>query len=125
MFFLMGITQERRDLDFTQLTTCEICGSYGRYCVFVTYSVLSLFFIPIWKWNRHYYVEMSCCGSIYELNENTGRMIENGQEVRIEESDLRLLNRNHPTGSFRKCSYCGYETEEDFEYCPKCGNRFN
>lgn len=125
MFFLMGITQDRKDLDFTQLVTCEICGSYGRYCVFMTYSVLSFFFIPIWKWNRRYYVEMSCCKSIYELNENIGRMIENGEEVRIEESDLKLLNRAVSSGSYKKCLNCGYETNEDFDFCPKCGNRFN
>ncbi len=125
MFFLMGITQDRRDLDFTQLVTCEACGSYGRYCVFVTYSVLSLFFIPIWKWNRHYYVEMSCCKSIYELNEDIGRMIENGEELRIKESDLTLLSRSSSPASFKRCAICGYETQEDFDFCPKCGNRFN
>lgn len=24
----------------------------------------------------------------------------------------------------KKCGNCGYEMMEDFEYCPKCGNRF-
>ena len=119
---MMGIAQDRKDLDFTQLVTCDICGSYGRYCVFVTYSVLSLFLIPIWKWNRHYYVQMSCCNSIYELNEEIGKRIENGEEVRIEESDLTLMNRG---STYKKCFNCGYETREDFEFCPKCGNRFN
>ena len=125
MFFMMGITQDRKDLDFTQLITCDICGSYGRLCVFVTYSVLTLFFVPVWKWNRHYYVETSCCKSIYELNEEIGRRIENGEQVKIEEADLMLLNKGHSGNTHKKCSNCGYETDEDFEFCPKCGNRFN
>ena len=24
----------------------------------------------------------------------------------------------------KRCSNCGYETKENFEYCPKCGKRF-
>ena len=125
MFFMMGITQDRRDLDFDQLVTCDICGSYGRYCVFVTYSVLTLFFIPVWKWNRHYYVQMSCCKSLYELNEETGRRIEQNEKVEIKENDLTLLSRKESGSHYRKCFNCGYETDEDFEFCPMCGNRFN
>ena len=125
MFFMMGITQQSKDLDFTQLVTCDICGSYGRYCVFVTYSLLSLFLIPIFKWNRHYYVQMSCCKSIYELSEEVGRRIENGEEVKITEADLILLKKGYTTQGHRRCLNCGYETDEDFAFCPKCGNRFN
>ena len=29
------------------------------------------------------------------------------------------------TPVIKKCNYCGYVTEENFEYCPKCGNKFN
>ena len=121
----MGITQQSKDLDFSQLVTCDICGSYGRYCVFVTYSLLSLFLIPIFKWNRHYYVQMSCCKSIYELSEEVGRRIENGEEVKITEADLILLKNGYATHGHRRCLNCGYETDEDFVFCPKCGNRFN
>ena len=24
----------------------------------------------------------------------------------------------------KRCSNCGYETKENFDYCPKCGKRF-
>ena len=125
MFFMMGINQERKDLDDGQLVTCELCGSYGRYIVFMTCSVLSLFLIPIFRSNKRYYVEMSCCHSIYELNEETGKRIENGEGVTIKEDDLTLIQRSRNGYGFKKCYSCGYETNEDFEYCPKCGNRFN
>ena len=26
--------------------------------------------------------------------------------------------------SVRVCQNCGYKTQEDFEYCPKCGSQF-
>lgn len=46
MFFMMGITDGRKDFDFHQQIICDICGKYGRFQVFMTYTVLSLFFIP-------------------------------------------------------------------------------
>ena len=46
MFFIMGITDGREDFDFHQMMTCGACGAYGRYQVFMTYTGLSLFFIP-------------------------------------------------------------------------------
>jgi len=46
MFFMMGITDGRKDFDFNQVITCDECGRYGRYQVYMTYMVLSLFFIP-------------------------------------------------------------------------------
>lgn len=122
---MMGISQDRKDLDFTQTEICDVCESYGRLCVFVTYTVLTLFFIPLWKWNRRYYVQTSCCQSIYELNEETGRRIENGENVKITKEDLILIKKGQTGTSYKKCFNCGYETAEDFEFCPKCGNRFN
>ena len=122
MFFMMGVTQKREDLDFVQMVTCDVCGAYGRMNVYVIYSVLSLFFLPVYKWNRRYYVEMSCCHSLYELNSDVGRGIENGTVSVIDENDLVLIRGNR--SSYKRCEHCGYETEEDFDFCPKCGNRF-
>ena len=41
MFFMMGITDGRKDFDFNQVITCDECGRYGRYQVYMTYMVLS------------------------------------------------------------------------------------
>ena len=123
MFFMMGITDGRKDLNFTQTIICNICDRYGRYNVFMTYTVLSLFFIPCFKWNKHYYVQTSCCGTIYELDPEIGKAIARGEQAEIRPEHLSRVNRGGY--SYRKhCSRCGYETSEDFEYCPKCGNRF-
>ena len=35
MFFIMGITDGRKDFDFHQMMTCGACGAYGRYQVFM------------------------------------------------------------------------------------------
>ena len=61
MFFIMGITDGQKRFDFTQVMICGLCGKYGRCEVFMTYTCLSLFFIPCFRWNRRYYVRMTCC----------------------------------------------------------------
>lgn len=123
MFFMMGITEGRKEFAHNQVTICSRCGSYGRYVVFMTYTVLSLFFIPCFKWNRQYFVRMSCCGTVYRLSSDIGRRIERGENVEIREEDLQ------PSGQqagpvYRRCGNCGYATAEEFEYCPKCGRHF-
>ena len=30
MFFILGITDGRKDFEFTQTMICNICGKYGR-----------------------------------------------------------------------------------------------
>ena len=127
MIFFFGITNGRKDLDFHQQMTCDLCGRMGQYRVFMTYMVLSIFFIPVFKWGRTYYVETSCCGSIYELRPETGRAIEYGERVTIHQEDLYLRQKGSNLRERKVskiCYNCGYETCEDFEFCPKCGKAF-
>ena len=102
MFFIMGISDGRKDFSFNQLVTCAICGKYGRFNVFMTYTVLSLFFIPTIKWNKRYYVQTSCCGTVYELDPETGKAIARGEEVEILQSHLTRVMH----GSGFAAGYC-------------------
>ncbi len=188
MIFIGGISQGEKQLNYTQTVICDICGRYGRYQVFMTYMYFSFFFIPLFKWNKRFYVKMSCCGSVYELDPEIGREILAGRQAEITRKDLTL--RQTGLGAFRgggakewdaggqradaleasaavggecasagpggaaadradaadcrdaagpgaaaaehawrtagrrRCSQCGYETDEDFAFCPKCGKKF-
>ncbi len=121
MFFVIGVNDRKEELEYDGLMTCDLCGAMGRFNVFMVCSVLYLFFIPVFRWNRRYYVETSCCHALYELDYEKGEAIGRGERVEIYEEDLRLLNRGQ---RYKKCAFCGYQTSEDFDYCPKCGNRF-
>lgn len=133
MFLMIGVSEGSKEFDYTRTTICPGCGRYGRYIVYMTYTVLSLFFIPCFKWNKQYYVRMSCCGKTYRLNPETGKRIARGEEVEITPEDLEEVNmgwsdggissRANWTGASKTCSHCGYVADPDFEYCPKCGNR--
>ena len=121
MFFMIGVTQGRKDFDFHQLVVCGLCGAYGRYQVFMTYSVLSLFLLPVWKWNRQYFVRTSCCNTLYRLDEEIGRRIARGEQVQIQPQHLQRVS---PAGArMRHCPNCGFTTAENFTYCPQCGGR--
>ena len=123
MFFIMGITQGRKDFGSNQMLVCEHCGSYGRYQVFMTYMCLSLFFIPCLKWNRQYYAQSTCCNTVYSLDPVIGKRIARGESIEILPQNLTQVQAGDK-GRLKRCTDCGFETEEEFGYCPKCGRRF-
>ena len=119
MFFIMGITNGKKELDYdNNMNICKVCGSYCRYNIFYTYMCLTLFFIPVFKWSKEYFAESSCCGSVFKINTDNGKMIAKGEEVVLNDDDVSPI---YDYGRIKKCQNCGYITDEDFEYCPKCG----
>ena len=128
MIFIGGISQGRKILDYVRTVICG-CFGWGGPCEgYMTYSHFSFFFIPLFKWNRQFYVRMTCCGAVYSLDQEVGQKILAGQDVEIRPEDLTLVQGGDGSGTYgrmkKHCSRCGYETVEDFEYCPKCGERF-
>lgn len=121
MFFVFGISSKEKEIDFSQTFICESCGAYGRLDAFMTYTYFSLFFIPIFKWNKKYYLRSSCCGSLYTIDNEIGKLIETGKIDKLDESDLKIINSNF--NKIKYCHNCNYKIESDFEYCPKCGTK--
>ena len=66
MLFIGGISQGRKLLNYARSILCGSCGSTSQCQVFMTYMYFSFFFIPLFKWNKRFYVQMSCCSAIYE-----------------------------------------------------------
>ena len=177
MFLIMGINNGRKVLDFSQLITCPCCRRSGRMEVIKTYTYFMLFFIPLFRWNKRYFVNMSCCGAVCEIDKELGRAIEKGEVTYINPDTLNFtgsscgsgydrayynernsygngknpygegpissranMNRGQAAGpdfadsyidpdglhrvKVKSCDNCGYETGEDFEFCPKCGKKF-
>lgn len=117
MFFIMGISSGEKDLDFRQTIICKSCGRYSSVSIFMTYTYLSLFFLPIFKWGKRYVAVSNCCGAMFALDADLGRSIERGERPTLREEDL------HPMGAAEtvRCPDCGYPLSQDFAYCPKCG----
>lgn len=118
MFFIFGINQKRRDLDYNSSLIVHSCGKYGRAEVYMVYSVFSLFFIPIIKWNKRYFVKYSCCNQVFELDREIGKKIEHGENVEIK--DEFLSNLGYENGLI-KCPNCGALSNDSYDFCPHCG----
>lgn len=73
-------------------------------------------------------MKTTCCGTVYELNPETGRQLDRGEDLEIRPEDLTLVSEGREAAAWqvpvKRCQVCGYETKENFDFCPKCGNRF-
>ena len=121
MFFIGGISNGEKKLDYVQSIVCPRCGAFGRMEVYITYMCFSFFFIPIFKWNKKYFVKNTLCNSIYILDNEIGLKISKRENISISQNDLQLVDSNQSFIS--RCANCGYISKEDFQYCPKCGEK--
>lgn len=123
MFFIMGVTPQERKIPYNgELIICPDCGKYGRYEVFMTCMCLSLFFIPTFKWSRQYFVKTNCCDTVFQLDSAIGKALSRGADIQIRAEHLtKVSNGRSAYGTEKTCTYCGFKTAEDFQFCPKCG----
>ena len=127
MFLMIGVTDGQDTLYYDRLVYFSHLGRAVNVTVFVTFTQLLLFFIPTFKWNRHYYVQLPN-GEVYELHADVGQQIARGRDVEIKESDLfTSSSANFYGGGFDgyNCPHCGYPITDDFDFCPKCGKRLH
>lgn len=61
---------------------------------------------------------MNCCNATTEISADLGKAIARGEVTKI---PLDTLHFGRYENRMKHCSYCGFTTEEDFQYCPKCG----
>lgn len=121
MIFVMGINQKEKRLNFDQLVICKCCGKYGHADVFMTYTYFMFFFIPLFKWNRKYYIRMRCCGSSMQLDRELGKAIEQGEITEIDFDRIHFVQQEK---TIKHCNTCGFTSPEpDYEYCPKSGKK--
>jgi hypothetical protein len=119
MFFMAGVYPRQKKLELNQTMICSQCGKYGRYEIIMEYMNLSVFFIPVLKWNKKFYVKSTCCGSTYTISKELGESMARGEDVTLTEQDLELVRKGE-FSNIKRCTSCGFETYEDFQYCPKC-----
>lgn len=92
MFFIMGVSQEEKKLDFDEFTICRCCGKYGHVEVYILYWYFMFFFIPLFKWNKTYFVKMTCCNKVGNLDNEIGRKIEKKEKVSLDVDDIEFID---------------------------------
>lgn len=96
MILIGGISDGIKELFYKNRVYCRYCGERAAIRILMTYTCFTFFFIPIFKWNRRFFVEFGCCGRQYELTKEVGMRILHGEDVEIESGDLT------PTGQRRE-----------------------
>lgn len=123
MFLMLGFGPRQKTFEYNKVFICDRCGQYGRYEVIMQYTALEVFFIPLLKGDQKYFVKSTCCGTLYQLDPSIGKAISKGHDVEIRPEHLRQV-QEQSYSSQRRCSQCGFVTENDFQYCPNCGKKF-
>ena len=112
MFFVMGMDDKQKILKEVNYN-CNCTNNKG--IVILEERRFSLFFFPIFSWNKKYYLECKKCHSIYKIKLEFINEILKKEEVF--ENYLEMV-----TGK-EICKNCGQEMEKNYRYCPYCGNK--
>lgn len=115
MFFfgIFGIQDKVRQIkEFTNII-CT-CGRYSSMKLMQSYTYFHIFFIPLFKWNKKYYIDARCCGRIFEVPDDYADELLQSDNVDMG----RLKEINVP---YRVCPNCGAQVDSGYRYCPYCG----
>jgi hypothetical protein len=121
MFFIgiFGIEDDAKELRVIGNIVCPACGRYTAARLVFSYTFFHFFFIPLFKWNKTYFVQLKCCGALYACDKETADEI-----LRTGEIDFEKCRRQSPgSGGGGHCPYCGGRLDGGFIYCPYCGKK--
>ena len=97
-----------------------ICPNHGmtRAVLSMSFTFFHFFFIPLFRWNRQYLLELRC-GCVYALTKEQAQDIQAGGAV-----DFRGLNRVFSGGkaAYKHCRSCNKNFDTSYRYCPFCGS---
>ena len=116
MFFIgiLGIGDKEKVISQIPNIRCKACGSIGQYTVVKKYNYFHIFFIPLWKWAVEYYVRERMCQTVFKLDLEIGKSIEEGMR------DEFLFEEMEELYPATRCDGCGRALDEKFIYCPYC-----
>lgn len=68
MFFIWGVGNARKYTNVFTKETCDRCGTTQNINIIMEYSYGSIFFIPVIKMRKKYFVVCQRCGSFKEIS---------------------------------------------------------
>lgn len=122
MFIIWGFSSGTKEFPFMQTLICKACGQFGRLNLFMSYRTFTLFFIPIIKFSKQYYIQMSCCGTVYAIDAHLAKALIRGEKTELAEEDLTQVVRPGQK-PVKHCPSCGAKMDAESAFCPKCGTK--
>jgi len=102
MFFFIGGIQPKTILVEKQARSCSACG-HIELSLKRADHYLSLFFIPLFPVKRG--IPFLLCENCHTVFDERGTRLDRA-----------------PEGKKKKCPHCGYSMNQDYRFCPYCGN---
>ena len=120
MFFLIGITSGSATVGSRRCGRFPCCGVYGSYAVVTcAYQQFTLFFIPLFRFGRRYFVSCPHCGTVFELERDEGRRVARDAGAEIDPERLHRI----AAPRVRFCPNCGTNVGPESHFCPNCGTK--
>ena len=117
MFFIgiFGIGKDKKELRTFPNIICPCCGRYTQAKLVMEYSYFHLFFLPLFKFSKKFFVLPSCGCSVYEADAEYANELQTA--AYIDMNRLTLISRRNI------CRSCMREVGNEFSFCPYCGSR--
>ena len=118
MFFIIGITSGTVELGLRLCGSFPCCSTLGsKAMVTCVYRQFTLFFLPLFRFGKRYFISCPDCGAVYEINREEGRRIEHNPAAEINPNLIfRVAGR-----AAKFCPHCGTQVAPESLYCPHCG----
>ncbi len=120
MFLIMGIQDKTKVESYSNDLPCHKCDGHKGFELYTKYNYFHIFFIPVWTWGHRFSVKCNQCESYYYVKEES-QIKAKSSEKSFTYWDLQPANIRKDVFVHKKCVKCGFELEDDFEFCPKCG----
>lgn len=118
MFFIIGVTSGSAKLGIRNcgyFPCCSLSGSAAM--VTCVYQQFTLFFLPLFRFGKRYFISCPGCGAVYEISREEGKRVERDPGTVVDPNRIhRVAGR-----SARFCPNCGSQVNPDSRYCPYCG----
>lgn len=120
MFFIIGVDNGTNEIGTRRCGIFSCCGTYGAIAmVTCTFQRFTLFFIPLFRFGKRYFVTCPNCGTVYELSKEEGRRLERDASAEIDPNQMYALHRS----SGRICPDCHAAVDPNAHFCPNCGTK--
>lgn len=126
MFFIgiFGIENKQKEIKILKNIYCKKCNENLSGKLIKIFNCFHFFFIPVFRWNEHFYFICNRCNSVYEIPKEKGNKIEKGESIDITYWDLNPIEIKYDSyEKINRCSNCGKILKDDFRYCPYCGTK--
>lgn len=127
MFFIgiFGIENRQKEIKTLTNLCCKNCNCINGAKLIKSFACFHFFFIPIFKWNENYYVICNDCNYTYSISKEKGKAIEKGENIEITYWDLEEVHISSYDGHYniKRCTRCNKELENNYEFCPYCGEK--